>query len=142
MKLSKDIPEFKFNTSISAMMIFVNLVEKHTLTQGTYETFLQLLAPFAPHLCEELWEAAGKTTSIHLESFPVADQELAHDTEVTIGVQVNGKMRGSITLAPDASEADAMAAVQADQKLTEKIVGDTKKIIYIPGKIINIIVVG
>lgn len=139
LKLSRDIPEFKFNTAISAMMVFVNLVEKNALTQESYEVFLQLLAPFAPHLTEELWNAAGKTTSIHLETFPVADQELARDTEVTIGVQINGKMRGSITVAPDASEEEAMKAVTADDTLASKLTGDIKKSIYIPGKIMNLI---
>ncbi|MFT5849597.1 MAG: leucyl-tRNA synthetase, partial [Patiriisocius sp.] len=139
-KLSRDIPECKFNTSISAMMVFVNLVEKNALTQETYEIFLRLLAPFAPHLTEELYEATRKTESIHLQSFPVADMDLATDSEVTIGVQINGKMRGSITLSVGADEDTAMTAAKADEVLAGKIVGDIKKIIYVPGKILNIII--
>jgi leucyl-tRNA synthetase len=138
LKLSKDIPQYKFNTSISAMMVFVNLVEKNALTQESYETFLRLLAPFAPHLTEELHEATGKETSIHLESFPVADETLAADDEVTIGVQVNGKMRGDITLLVNASEETAME--EAHKTVPKWLEGDIQKVIYIPGKILNIIV--
>ena len=141
LKLSQDIPAYKFNTSISAMMTFINIVEKNTLTQDTYETFIKLLAPFAPHLSEELWEQAEKKTSVHLESFPQADMSLAADSEKTIGVQINGKMRGSITLPVDASEDDAMTTVRSNESLAKHLVGDIKKIIYIPGKILNIIVI-
>ncbi len=141
LKLSKDIPEFKFNTAISALMIFVNLVEKQNITQESYEIFLKLLAPFAPHLAEELNEATGKSVSIHLDSFPEADLNLATDNEVTIGVQINGKMRGSITLAVDTDEDGAMKAVAADSVLSEKSKGEIRKIIYVPGKILNIILV-
>ena len=140
LKVQKDVPEFKFNTAISAMMVFVNLVEKQGITQESYELFLRTIAPFAAHLAEELWEQAGKETSIHLEAFPVADEELARDTEVTIGVQVNGKMRGQVTLTPDATEEEALAAAQANEKLVERLAGNIKKVIYIPGKILNVIV--
>ncbi len=140
LKLTEDIPQFKFNTAISAMMVFVNLVEKKGCTKGTYLTFLKLLAPFAPHLAEELWEEEGNTTSIHLNSFPVSDMTLATDSEKTIGVQVNGKMRGSITLAIDASEEVAIQQAQKIETITKHITGEVQKIIYIPGKILNIIV--
>lgn len=140
LKLSKDIPDCKFNTAISAMMVFVNLVEKKSLTHDSYEIFLRLLAPFAPHLCEELWHEAGNLESIHKASYPVADITLTADTEVTIGVQINGKMRGSITVAPDASENDVLAMVQASDSLREKITGDIQKVIYIPSRILNLIV--
>jgi len=140
LKLSQDIPAYKFNTSISAMMIFVNLVEKNSLTQESYEIFLRLLAPFAPHLTEELFEATGKNTSIHLESFPVANQALTQDAEVTIGVQINGKMRGDITLPVDADEAAAMKEAKMNTIIAKWLDGEVKKVIYIPGKILNIIV--
>lgn len=140
LKLSNDIHEFKFNTAISAMMVFVNLVEKQSITQESYELFLRMIAPFAAHLSEELWKETGKKTSIHLESFPEADLAFTTDTEVTIGVQINGKVRGDITIAPNASEEEALVAVQANNKLTERLAGNIKKVIYIPGKIMNVIV--
>ena len=140
LKLSKDIPAYKFNTSISALMIFVNLVEKSSLTTLSYEIFLRLLAPFAPHLTEELWEAAGQSTSIHLEAFPVANESLTQDAETTIGVQINGKMRGDITLAIDADQAGAMEAAHANEAVAKWLAGKVQKVIYIPGKILNIII--
>lgn len=140
LKLSKDIPAYKFNTSISALMIFVSLVEKNGLTALSYEIFLRLLAPFAPHLTEELWEAAGQSESIHLESFPVANKSLTQDSQATIGVQVNGKMRGDITLAIDADQDSAMEAARASEVITKWLVGDVQKVIYIPGKILNVII--
>ncbi len=140
-KVSGDIAEFKFNTAISAMMIFVNLSEKSTLTRASYETFLRLLAPFAPHLTEEIWHELGHTTSIHLEAYPVADEALARDTSVEIGVQVNGKMRGSITVSQEAGESEALDAARAVPTIAGKLAeGEIKKVIYIPGKILNVIV--
>lgn len=139
-KVSRDIPEYKFNTSISAMMVFVNLVEKNALTQESYELFLRVLAPFAPHLAEELWEESGKGTSIHLEAFPIADPELVKDAEITIGVQVNGKMRGSITIPAEATQEKAVAAAQQNEAIKKYLGADITKIIFVPGKILNIMV--
>jgi len=140
-KVSADIEAFKFNTAISAMMIFVNVAEKEGLSDNTYATFLQLLAPFAPHLTEELWRDHGMSDSIHLATFPEFDSALAKDDLVTIGVQINGKMRGKITIEPDADEETAVAAAQNDELLQEKFAGTTtKKVIYVPGRILNFIV--
>lgn len=139
-KVSADIEAFKFNTAISTMMIFLNQVEKTGLTEPLYETFLRLLAPFAPHLTEELWHEAGHTTSIHEALFPVYDEILAQDESVTIGVQINGKVRGTITIARDASEAVALEAVQNTPELKTRLESlSAKKIIYVPARILNII---
>jgi leucyl-tRNA synthetase len=140
-KVRADIEQFKFNTAISAMMVFVNHAEKEGLTPEQYRTFLKLLAPFAPHLCEELWAAAGETASIHTTEYPTPDTTLLTDSTITIGVQINGKVRGDITLSPEASEADALAAVQAQEALASRLVGQQiTKVIYKPGKILNLIV--
>jgi leucyl-tRNA synthetase len=141
-KVGHDISDYKFNTAISAMMIFVNLAEKSGLTKDSYVTFLRVLAPFAPHLTEELWQMAGNTYSIHRESFPEFDQNLTKSEVVTIGVQVNGKLRGEITISPTASETEAWAAVQLDHGLVTKLSGlEIIKTIYIPNRILNIITV-
>jgi|AntRauTorckE6833_2_1112554.scaffolds.fasta_scaffold00294_21 leucyl-tRNA synthetase len=139
-KVSEDIEGFKFNTAVSAMMIFINTAEKEGLSDQTYSCFLRLLAPFAPHMAEELWRGHGQTESIHTATFPAYDAALAKDEVVTIGVQINGKARGDITLPPDATEAEAMKLVQADTSLTAKL-GDAEiaKIIYVPGRILNIL---
>jgi leucyl-tRNA synthetase len=140
-KVAGDIPEFKFNTAISAMMIFVNLAEKQGLSRATYETFLRLLAPFAPHLTEEIWHELGHTGTIHTETYPVADETLAKDTFIEMGVQVNGKLRGTITIAPDAGETEALALAKTLSTVAERTsLGTVKKVIYVAGKILNIVV--
>ena len=140
-KVGIDILEFKYNTAISAMMILVNLAEKGSVTKESYELFIRTLAPFAPHLTEQIWSELGHTTSIHHEPFPVADATLSRDTIVVIGVQINGKLRGDITIAPDATEAEALNAVQANPQLQEKLLGGTlAKVIYVPGRILNLII--
>ncbi|MFM2339401.1 MAG: hypothetical protein RLZZ360_37 [Candidatus Parcubacteria bacterium] len=141
-KVGNDIADFKFNTAISAMMIFVNVAEKVGLTKESYELFVRLLAPFAPHLTEEIWQELGHSTSIHLETYPVGDDSLAEDTEVVIGVQVNGKLRGNITVSKDAAESLALELARGDHNISKYVSGGTiSKVIYIPGKILNIIVV-
>jgi leucyl-tRNA synthetase len=122
------------------MMICINVAEKEGLSDDTYAAFLRLLAPFAPHLCEELWRTHGKTDSIHLADFPTYEANLAKDTAVTIGVQINGKMRGEITIAPDASEAEAVTATTDNPQIQTKLgEGTTVKTIYVPGRILNFI---
>jgi leucyl-tRNA synthetase len=139
-KVSADIGQFKFNTAISALMIFLNQAEKEGLTQESYKLFLQLLAPFAPHLAEELWSVHAHPESIHATTWPVYDPQLATDTEVTIGVQINGKVRGDITVSPEATEDEVMEIVRADKALQTRITETKiKKIIYIRGRILNIV---
>ncbi len=139
-KVGTDILEFKYNTAISAMMIFVNLAEKGSITKESYELFIRTLAPFAPHLVEEIWTQLGHTTSVHIEDFPVADATLAADTLVVIGVQINGKLRGDITISPQATEVEAINAVQDNPVLQEKLLSGTlKKVIYVPGRILNLL---
>jgi leucyl-tRNA synthetase len=139
-KVSVDIEGFKFNTAVSAMMIFINTAEKEGLSGDSYATFLQLLAPFAPHLSEELYREHGEVESIHLSTFPTFDPLLAKDSAVTIGVQINGKVRGDITIAPDATEEVAVAEVKNNQQLQAKLEeGEIVKTIYVPGRILNFI---
>ena len=140
-KVSEDIKEFKFNTAISAMMIFVNLAEKTGLTADSYKKFLVILAPFAPHLTEEIWHEIGNEGSIHIAKFPTYDPDLTKDEAVTIGVQINGKMRGEITISGEASEEEALKAVNENEALANRI-KDHKitKIIYVQGRILNLII--
>jgi len=139
-KVSEDIESFKFNTAVSAMMIFINVAEKEGLSGQTYNCFLRLVAPFAPHLTEELWSNRSTTNSIHQAQFPSYDAALAKDDVVTIGVQIDGKSRGDITLPPDATQEEAMELVKANTGLAGKV-SDAKitKVIYVPGRILNIL---
>ncbi len=139
-KVSKDIEEFKFNTAISALMIFMNHSEKAGLSKESYLAFLRMLAPFAPHLTEEIWHEEGNETSIHTAEFPTYDAELAKDDTVTIGVQINGKHRGEITVAPDATQAEVEVAALENELLANRLSGETyTKVIYVPGRILNFI---
>ena len=142
-KVADDITQFKFNTAISTMMVFVNRAEKEGLTKKSYEIFLKVLAPFAPHLTEELWNKLNSVKehdSIHQQTFPTHDPDLVVDEMITIGVQVNGKLRGQINLSREATEAEALEIVNSDTKIADKISNDKiVKTIYIPGKILNLI---
>lgn len=140
-KVCEDIEVFKFNTAISAMMIFVNQAEKTGLTEDSYRLFLRTLAPFAPHLTEEIWHSLGETTSIHTEGFPEPDTTLLKDSTVTLGVQVNGKLRGTITVAPEATEAEALTLALENKDILKYTEGKTpKKVVYVPSKILSLII--
>lgn len=141
-KVGEDIEAMKFNTAISAMMIFVSELEKAgSISTKTYATLLQLLAPFAPHITEELWEMLGNKTSVHSESWPTYDpKKLVSDT-VTIAVQINGKMRATFvadrSISEDEAKQTALALPESIKWLDDK---EPKKVIYIPGKIVSIVV--
>jgi leucyl-tRNA synthetase len=138
-KVTDDVSLYKFNTAISSLMVFINHAEKAGITKSTYEVFLRLLAIFAPHLTEELWHEAGHTASIHSELWPVADLKYLVETSVVIGVQIDGKLRGTITIAPDASESDAVEAATSDPQISSKITSAIKKVVFVPGRILNLI---
>ena len=139
-KVREDIEQSKFNTAISTMMIFVNQVEKNGLGQESYMTFLRVIAPFAPHLAEELWREQGRDKSIHTEAYPEVDEELAKDDVVVIGVQINGKLRGTISVTPSASEAVVREAVEKNETLNKYLTeGEVVKFIYVPGRIVNVV---
>jgi len=105
------------------------------------ESLALLLSPFAPHLGEELWERLGHTKTLAYEPWPTFDPALVKDDVVEIGVQVNGKLRGTITLAVDADEATALEAAKAEERVQAHLQGKTvKKVIYVKGKILNLIV--
>ncbi|MFT7644390.1 MAG: leucyl-tRNA synthetase [Candidatus Paceibacteria bacterium] len=140
-KVTDDIEGFKFNTAISAMMILLNQAEKTGISKEGYRSFLKFLAPFAPHLTEELWAENGNMTSVHTDDWPVYISSLAQDDVVTIGVQINGKMRGEISISPKATQVEAMEEVGGNQSLLAKFdSAKIKKIIYVQGRIINLII--
>lgn len=139
-KIHTDIAQYKFNTAVSALMVCLNTMERGVFTKAELMFFLKLLAPFAPHLAEELWSQLGNKDSIHTHTIPEPDPALVIDTEITLGVQINGKLRGTIQTAPDATEDSALTAVLNASDLQERLVDKTiTKIIYKPGKILNIL---
>lgn len=139
-KVTADIEHYKFNTAISACMIFINHVEKYGLTHAVYTQFLVMLAPFAPHLTEELWWEDGHTSSIHAASYPTADPQFLIEENVVISVQINGKMRGTYTVHRDISEHELVQKIMQDPHLHSWTQGTHTRTIFIPGKICNLII--
>ncbi|MBP9771536.1 MAG: leucine--tRNA ligase, partial [Candidatus Pacebacteria bacterium] len=141
-KVTEDIGSFRMNTAISALMIYSNALEKEgTIPQEAYETLLTLLAPFAVFLTEELWEGLGREGSIHSASWPVFDPEKTVDGEVVIAIQVNGKVRGTITCPRDTDEATVLALARGEENVEKWLNGkDIAKIVYIDNKVLNLVV--
>lgn len=140
-KVTEDIQEFKFNTAISAMMILVNHYEKEKkIHREDYTVLLQLLAPFAPHMTEELWHIIGMTTSIHETVWPTFDTTLMIEHEVTVIVQVNGKMRGNIVVPRDTSEQEIIKEISQHESLQKWISQGFQKVIFKENKLINFVV--
>lgn len=135
-KVGEDVAALKLNTAISQLMILLNAFEKQGVTRAQYEVLLKLLAPFAPHMTEELWRTLGNRTSIHTARWPAYNaRRLASDT-VTIVVQVNGKVRAQF-LVPRGSSQDTVeqrARTSAAQWIT-----DVRKVIFIPDRLINLV---
>jgi len=140
-KVTEDIEDMKFNTAIAAMMALINTIyEVGTLTADELKTLLKILCPFAPHLCEEMWETLGEKNFLSMTEWPAWDEAKTVDAEIEIAVQVCGKLRATITIAADASKEDAIAAARADERIQNAIAGkNVVKEIYIPGKIVNIV---
>jgi len=141
-RVGDDIEEMKFNTAISAMMEFVNAVYKAgKIERSQAMRFLLVLAPFAPHLAEELSERLGRTASLACEPWPAPDPKLLVDDTVEIPVQVNGKLRGRVSVAAAAKQADIEAAARADATIAPHLAGKTvRKVICVPGKLLNFVV--
>lgn len=140
-KTTEDIDNMRFNTAISQMMIFTNHVYKTgKVTKHTAELFALCLAPFAPHLGEELWHFLGHKESIAFAKWPQFNAELAKDAFITVAVQVNGKTRGTFEVDADISKDALMAVIKADEKVAKYLQGTIVKEIYVPGKICNFVV--
>ncbi len=141
-KVTEDIENFAFNTAVSSLMICLNEFEKSGVSEHDFKLFLQLLAPFAPYVTEELWNTFGGATakSIHLSGWPTYDPKLLIEDEVTIGVQINGKVRGELTIVADATAKIIESAALALPRIQEHLKGMTvKKVIVVPGRVINIV---
>jgi leucyl-tRNA synthetase len=138
-KVTADIGVYKFNTAISSLMIFLNHAEKVGLRVESYLLFLRLLAPFAPHIAEELWHMGGKKTSVHSEAWPKADISLASSSSVTLSVQVNGKMKGTITTPRDSDQESVITLLKDSLTFCKVIPENPSRVIYVKNKIINIV---
>ena len=141
-KVTEDIDQLKFHTAISALMIFLNeATEAPVLPKHVIETFVLLLAPFAPHLAEELWERLGHQKSLAFETWPVHDEALAKQDHVTIAIQINGKLRDTVEAQADTGKDALLAMAKAQPKVQSLITGkQIRREIVVPGKLVNLVV--
>ncbi len=143
-KVSEDIESMSFNTGISSLMILLNSMEKkEQLAQSYYKHFLKLLAPFAPHVTEELWQGnvLKQKSSIHTEAWDKANEAKITAEAVTIAVQVNGKVRGELAVGAEESEEDIKQKALNLSPVMKWLEGkEIKKVIYIKGRIVNIVI--
>ena len=141
-KVSEDIESMKFNTAIAAMMSFINeIYDAGTLTYGELATFAAILAPFAPHLAEEVWEFCGGKGLVSLAAWPDYDEGKTADDEIEFPIQINGKVKAVVTLPVNAGKDEILAKAKSDEKIAAALEGKTiVKEIVVPGKIVNIVV--
>jgi len=141
-KVGGDIETFGFNTAISAMMILVNHVSRLAVRpRAVVEPFVLLLAPFAPHIAEELWQRLGHTESLAYEPWPQYDDAVAREKEVELAVQVNGRIKDRIVVGADADEEQIKARALASEKVVAALAGNTpRKVIVIKSRLVNIVV--
>ena len=140
-KVTGDFEELGFNTAIAQMMIFMNAVTKDTCPKEYAEGFIKMLSCICPHAGEEIWQMMGHDTSIAYEEWPKYDEEACKEDTVEIGVQINGKVKGVVSLAIDEDKDSAMAKAKEIDSVKNAIEGKTVvKEIYVPGKIVNIVV--
>ncbi len=134
--------DLRFNTAISQMMVFVNeLNQREVRPRSVLETFVLLLAPYAPHLAEELWSRLGHAGGLAHAPWPAADPRYLVADKVTVVVQVNGKVRDQIEVPADAAKDAVLAAAKGTEKIAPWLEGKTLvKEIFVPGKLVNLVV--
>jgi leucyl-tRNA synthetase len=139
-KVTEDIKGFRYNTAISALMILVNAgLEESAISLENKRHLLQILAPFAPHIAEELWVFLGGEGLICQSAWPQYNPDLLKREVVTIAVQFAGKVRGTIAVAPDAAESEVLDLARKQENLAKYFPPAITKIVYVPGRILNII---
>jgi leucyl-tRNA synthetase len=149
-KVTDDLEQNKYNTAIATMMKLTNdlYIEKakngfkgSNDWQFAIESLVQLVAPLAPHIAEELWQQLGHSNSVNKDSWPKWDERLVAEEVITLAVQINGKVRSEIVVPADISETDAIESAQNDEKIAQIIDGQTvKKAIYVPGRLVSLVI--
>jgi leucyl-tRNA synthetase len=147
-KVTEDLDSLSFNTAIAGIMECVNelyVIKRDGFAasewQWALESLLQITAPFAPHITEELWQELGHDESIHISEWPTFNEALLVEDMVTIAIQVNGKLRGDVQISKDATETEAVDAAKAIEKVAGYLEGQTvRKTIYVPGKLVSFVI--
>ena len=137
-KVSNDFENLKYNTAIAALMTLINdFYKKNAVTRDEFKTFITLLNPVAPHITEELWQLMGFEGRVYNAAWPEFDEAKTVENTVEIAVQINGKTKGTISIAKDEAK-DAVLA-KAKEEIQDKLTGNVIKEIYVPGRIVNIV---
>ena len=141
-KVTDDIENMAFNTAISSMMIFLNEVERMgEIGKKDFETFLKILSPFAPHLCEEIWNSLGHRSLLVLEKWPKYDPKKLQEEVVKIAVQINSRVRAECLIPNGASEGEVVRLARAIADVEKWLLGkEIKKVIYVPNRVLNFVV--
>ena len=141
-KVGDDIARLSYNTAIAAMMDYMNSVRRAERTphRSEVEPLVQLVSPFAPHLAEELWEHLGHTETVFESRWPSFDEVRARETSLHLAVQVNGKVRGTITVPHDVTQESALAAALAEPSIAKFVTGTVRKVVFVPGRLLSIVV--
>jgi leucyl-tRNA synthetase len=152
-KVHDDLGAMRFNTAVSALMEYINVLASAkvkaglinpanaALAQRTVRALILMLTPMAPHMTEELWHQLGEEGSVHVAAWPAYDPELIKDDLVTVAIQVNGRLRATFTVAVDATEAELTKLAQADDNVAKYLAeGKVVKTIFVPRKLVNFVV--
>lgn len=137
-KVTEDMEKRRYNTAIASMMEFTNLKK---VSKEDFKTFILLLAPFAPYLAEELWEREGGKFSVHTQSWPTFDPAKIAESEITVIVQVNGKVRDLLAVPADSTQKDIEESAKKSEKIQKYLTGTSiGKVIVVPGRLINFVI--
>ncbi|HEY9449874.1 MAG TPA: class I tRNA ligase family protein, partial [Gemmatimonadaceae bacterium] len=141
-KVGDDIERLSYNTAIAAMMEYMNALRSNERTphRSEVEPLVQLVSPFAPHLAEELWERMGHEAGVFDSGWPDYDEAQLIEDEIELVVQVNGKMRGRVRVPREIDRDAALAAALAEPSVAKFVTGDPAKVIFVPGRLLNIVV--
>ncbi|HEX2777905.1 MAG TPA: leucine--tRNA ligase [Gemmatimonadaceae bacterium] len=141
-KVGEDIPRLSYNTAVAAMMEYMNVLRRGERTPHVDEVrpLVQMVAPFAPHIAEELWEKLGGRGSVLDGGWPAFDPALATEDEVALAVQVNGKLRGTIRVSKTITQDEAFALAMQEPNIAKFVTGTPKKVIFVAGRLLNIVV--
>jgi leucyl-tRNA synthetase len=143
-KVGEDIPRLSYNTAISAMMEYMNVLRAGERAPRCAEVLplVQLVAPFAPHIAEELWELLGGQGSVLDGGWPPFDPKLAAEDEVELAVQVDGKLRATIRISKTITQDDALRRALATPEVAKWVTEEVKKVVFVPGRLLSLVVKG
>ena len=141
-KVTEDLEGLRFNTAIAQLMVFTNeATPLERRPRALIEPFVLLVAPFAPHLAEELWERLGHRGGLAYQTWPTYDPALVLEETVTVAIQVNGKLRATVDLPRGSDQATAQRTALADERIKKYVDGATlRKAIYVPDKLLNLVI--